>query len=826
MNWTIKSHKLVHFNPRHKRMRFLKYDSSQDDRDFALYARSASHVVETLDESLKPLRGKITKYFQPEESSKKNPDVITIERPNDVSKELWRAYLDHCLKTAKDEQRTILEEAVKDKIFDDRIELPQSVALDLLDVMPVLSHWDTMGLFAFNRDKVLPKNKNYIEPFFMVMFRYKMPENSKESTSKKILGYEVTMQVGYVDLDLASLDMLDMDFSYTEEKDYFDFCSEPEESELAQYKVYGVLYDAIEKSTVTKAPVREDGDACSYTLIYPITTSLGRKHFWHIQLVPVGANACLQDLAEAWNDLHASLEWPLLKNLVSSELEQLDWSYAQSMILKESAEQGKTPEEQFLAHAMMYIPMKSFSIDNKSRKYERFEENGLLLGEEWRDCTHNPSGTCSSTCAVGSRSLCSEVEHLHAFGNSNPSYYAVLDSSVWTSDIRAIVKTRYKHVIEQQLAVTKQLLGFKEENERKRREEFRLNKSTLLQWIYANPTKVAQLNSLIPSHNLGEIVLNETALPFITNLECCTSYLCPEALGDEDKKAGLLRYFEPSPLVKLSYLLECEPLKGLTHNIDANGDQRLEELKTELAKFKEIYSKEEALNFLDVFAELDFASERPAITEYYNHVCVNIPEGFSVGSRIPLQIKTIINEITKMVCLIEPVSVTVRGMQGTAHESTIRLISALRDIVRTTTSCSSALKKFTPYASANLRLAVPLDKLFQEVFSLGLIVENTGVNKNICIKSNEPPKKCSPELCDQSILLSWNSDVLSNLPNNIKQRVNWFKKLSDFGIRISIKSGVKQWTVSDNAFQVEQLVNTSPRNEIIFEWQHWRLEEN
>lgn len=769
MKWTILSHKLVHFNPRHKIVRFLHYkkkDTSKSDHAIFLYERSASHAMETLDEVLRPL---LSKECVKPDKSLKDDGTITIKTPDNVNPAIWDAYLEYCKDVAEKEYKNELLNAITLRTSD-RIDLPNSTKFDLLDVMPVQPHWDIMGLLTEKANETgLNGIKDFAEPFYMVRNCYKK-NKVQASRSQEILGYPVMMQVGYADLA-----KLVPEFFYTEEKDYFDICFNPHGSELEQYKVYGALYDEIEKNTIGKSS--GSGDVYTYTLIYPITTLLGRRHFWHVQLVPDESVASIQELKEAWDNIHVKLDWSLLKNLISSELEQLDWSYAQSMILKE-ASSGKSANDLFLEQAMMYVPMKSFTLDGKSRKYQ--PTKGVLLGVEWNECAPltDPTKSCFSSCDDNLR--CDTEDCHRALSWNDETIGFVPDRSVWRNNAMSPkIEIRYRHVIEQQLAVTNQLVGYKNELKRKEEAARKQKESQFLDWMYRNTIAVQDFVSKLDSMSLESIPCN-CNISDMGTLKDVANCFYPEVTSEEQKQK-LKGLFDYGPLTVLSRLIEFHPLKGLTHE----REKYKSEVIAVLSSFKEE-------PYRLAVSRLSDQDTKDALTKIVNEIANNKERYDDICSQ---------------------------------------LLSENRDAIRTHTG--NVKKHFTAMgitiANASefgaateqkkIRLPVPIGTIFSTelINAIKEIADSIQITVTLhgCC---DPEDKNIPKLMDYGVEFSWSCvDTIS-----YSEVPNFLNALDYMGIK---KTVILRGLVPNNPCGYVLTKTCTSHNKICFEWKYWRITE-
>lgn len=606
MKWTIKSHKLVHFNPRHKHLRFCHPRGAEHshkgdkENDFARYRRTVSHVLDSLETTLKnlPVGGSVSPYNGTKPSE--NNGVIKITNPPQGA--LWEAYLDYCIVIAKVEDvGNQVMDVLRQIKGSAQPEIPKKHALDILSVMPALPHWDVMGIFSQETNRVNTVLRDMLgcqEPVLMmknsILFSQK-GDDGNQTDSKKILGYPVLTRVAYA--DLASSQPC---FQYTHEEDYYSYFHNPIlhssiNSELAQYRAYGLLYDSIEDATVREDSnllVDEDlgsVDLETFTLIYPIVTLLGRRNFWHIHLQP-DDQADLEDLVEAWRFLHGKIDWPLLRAIVSSELEQVDWAYAQSVIAKEIGETisnnvdaTQVPEVNNLVakQAMMFFPMCSLSNATKKWSYKKYhggklDEIGhfvpnanteLNCGWKWEESLLSADIAKEST----------EAKNVIKVNDIS----IIPDESAWQGKIPHQLKIRYQHVIEQQLELARQLVGFKDAERRRiaRQKEITLNEFLMHiaeSELYDGALRIDSDWKQVPltKHVAGISTLGRFASLLLTKEE--------SALDDTDKQT-VICFAAGGKHALVSKIIECHPVKGLSHT---GPDNQLNGLKAALKTFK------------------------------------------------------------------------------------------------------------------------------------------------------------------------------------------------------------------------------------------------
>ena len=574
MKWTIKSHRLVHFNPRHKLMRiFLPREAQKTlvnntESDFSRYRRAVSHVLDSLEISLTNINlgGLVTPFV----GTKNLADDGKVEITKPMQSALWDKYIKYCVVLAKSEE-------VGDEVMDalrgitdgKNLTIPKKYSQDILSLMPILPHWDTMGIFSQKTNRgnsVLIDMLNYREPVYLVKNIYSFSKKNVgcSAKSKEILGYPVMTSVAYADLASTS-----PEFQYTQEEDYFSLfhCPTNDEStnnfELDQYRAYGWLYDSIENGNV-----REDVE--SYTLIYPIVTLLGRRSFWHIELQP-DTSAGLAGLVEAWRFVHMKINWPLLSSIVSSELEQVDWAYAQSLMAREAGgdKSGQSPSDIVAEHAMMFFPMNSFLYDKKKWVYRKYHGGELDRNNEFKE-DNDQKDPIKLDC--GRKWEKSNEPGLRAADwdtitvRYNKSDITIVpDKSAWRGTVPLPIKIRCQHIIEQQLELTRQLALFKRGQYEQFREEWRNTRNAVLNWIDEQNNShdlAAKVNEPL------DALKNET-LPNgapINNLYELVQYICDKtsSLSQEDCNKARV-HLEKGLVTVASSLLACFPVKAITH---------------------------------------------------------------------------------------------------------------------------------------------------------------------------------------------------------------------------------------------------------------------
>lgn len=594
MKWTIRSHKLMHFNPRHKMMRFCHANSNgqseqvQTDDIFKHYHRAVSHVMESLKKVLValPKGGAVLPYKHHESQD----DEFPFTRPDGIDYAAWDEYIDNCIARAKFEgkQKDVIADLTKIQKLKSKENFKLSIkhGIEILSVMPVSPHWDSMGILSINgnsAETVLHEMWKYKEPVYTLMIHYGESGSGEDTLSGKLLSRQVTMQVGYADLSIP-----DPVFTYTEPEDYFTFCyfpKSPEESD--RYKVYGALFDQIEIATMKHNNTRSD--ETSFLMVYPITTPLGRRHYWHIHMLPDVSDATLHDLETAWRFVHQHINYSLLKTLVASELEQVDWSYAMSAML--NSKKDGSSEKLFASQSMMYLPIDSFRFDNDHWCYKQYDKLKLPGLMEWGECNCD-DGQCFQD----------EIKLLH----TNIGF--VPDSSVWPGKIPEIAKIRYQHVIEQQLEATKQLLGFKD-TERRRCEIIRqetINKITeklCSAGIVIETISDDWKNTDLPC----QLVVD--GIKTFGKLACLIQDKQEDQLCDADLQA-VLCFVQGGQHAQVSRIIEYHPVKGLTHSCEDVAQLKplkksIKALKHNVVSIKSIYDDQDWISLICEIAQIN-----------------------------------------------------------------------------------------------------------------------------------------------------------------------------------------------------------------------------
>jgi len=238
-------------------------------------------------------------------------------------------------------------------------------ALQLLSILPILPHWDLWGIFhadlrwsttpitaavpCASRAPVptlLHLAAQLDQPFYAAHLKYprdqhpaSSPECRDVPPSVELLGYEVRLAVTYCDLCSTSPCGTNVI-----EDDYYRYCFNPKghDQEELPYLVYAYLIDHLQKAIPGQRPGEEAQDV--YYFSYPVFTPLGRKHFLDVYVYPEEPEASLDDLWEAWQQLHPLLGWDHLRLLLSDELEEIDIGYAQALLSRDIREAMEKPD--------------------------------------------------------------------------------------------------------------------------------------------------------------------------------------------------------------------------------------------------------------------------------------------------------------------------------------------------------------------------------------------------------------------------------------------------------------------------------------------------
>lgn len=420
MIWNIIRQELVLFSPRHKRIRYFYEENhlSQEadgenmkNAEFYRYRKQAQEILKSFRKVLKFPPGAEVILCNVKNCEKKVYKVKLALDPKvtDVFID-FLSYWQDCLEL-EDWSKKSLPYQVLDDLNKQIGNRPNSVVVHtltfsanestlttLLSTLPILPHWDIAGAFSPHSDKskkdkmtLLSSMRRYVRPVYAaqikIMKKSSLPQKSK---SRKFLGYPVRLRVSFRETD--SDNSLP---TYTAEGDFYDYCHEPKNNEIALYKVYGNVMDAINTALLRGKEKGEEKEKEIFYIAYPITTSSGRLHFWHIWLEPGKAqgNATLENLWASWWPLHQQyLEWQTLHQAFATELEQLDIAYTQAGILKEiSKSKEKASADKLVCEfGHLLFPAECFCTKDSVWRYRDYplktivkRKSTINIGSKW-----------------------------------------------------------------------------------------------------------------------------------------------------------------------------------------------------------------------------------------------------------------------------------------------------------------------------------------------------------------------------------------------------------------------------------------------------------
>lgn len=630
MKWTIDRQELVLFHARHKRLRFFYEDIGaatqygSDHAEFARYRQHAQEILGTLRKVLNRFHLGTEISIDNDNQSAKSPDshqnqcILILNLPDDLDRDIFIAYLVYWRECLTDEgwiQDTIPFMAITEMISKfhdiknksislDKVnnqELTKSVLIHLASSLPILPHWDVPGVFSKksnkNKDKksLFGKIRECTKPVYAVQLKYKSPEISGEEPppSKRLLGYSARLRACYAESDQGALSTI-----FVREDDYYRYCHDPEEGERELYRAYGLLVDALNialqgnkdsqeskggnanSATKKKCKVAKDEKILFY-IAYPITTSLGRTHFWHIWVRPEDPSVTLEQLWASWWPIHQHLlDWPTLHASLATELEQLDIAYAQESFLhdiKGSIRNVKEEEvwlnELVCRYGNMLFPATCFCAGRKDKwAYVPYEwsmdkeqktpghiKKILGVGKSWEipapgmdlDCDTCPWHEVTGNIVRFREDFPSETKDLH----------------------RLLLSQRYRRLVEQQRFLAEQMLSAHRHQTNLRKDEIQTALAKLR----------AQVNEIEPEKRRAAIaaILGDTsnwksvALGYQELADIRSGYIENTRLEhnlndktdptDDELRAGFILLIETDLHTFISWYLESEPVRSLSH---------------------------------------------------------------------------------------------------------------------------------------------------------------------------------------------------------------------------------------------------------------------
>lgn len=607
MKWTIYRQELLLFAPENQLLRYF-YDYGQrnsagtqkDGPGFAIYRKHIEQILRSLRKILQystsngaasNVQLKAERSF---EDDGENPPLkaapepghdITLKVPDSswLNRDAWKNYINYCKETLQREDwldntlGEFLEQLtmINDEPMTFSAKLPRQAILSFISVLPILPHWDLPGVFYTQRPHSSLKKMTKLElPFYMATIVY--PEKGQddadvECASRKILGYQVRLEAYFSDLSRKRLS-----YCGVRTDDYYAYCHNPlasSSSDLAQYRAYGLLIDALQRALGDAAPQL-------YYVAYPIFTPLGRRHSWHIWLQPDSPSATLEDLRTSWSALQGNIAWPQLHIALAAELEQLDIAYAQGAITQKIEEMireeavGVDAEDFVCKYGHLLFPAEMFQTKTKTWTYapQMFPRtspkgNQLEIGKEWIERpTLDPRKT-------------------------NDLLYNATGAGVSLKhSVKLLLNSRYVRLVEQQQDFVQQIVGLKKHQHEKQLEARNAAREQLLDLINRTlPFDDAVLANVRSVLHWEYVLLfdaqNATPVdgqPLTTAGGVARLILGIESnrsLTDSDR-TDLLHYLEGGIHVVLSRYLELDPIRAMSHANGGNNTWSVEKTKS------------------------------------------------------------------------------------------------------------------------------------------------------------------------------------------------------------------------------------------------------
>lgn len=595
MRWTIYRQELVLFHPRHKLLRFIQEQDSHvpqeghGHRDFYRYRRHAQKILETLHKALSsfpkgPFPPGAEISFKQFSVTDRSAEQVTLDFkvPTGLDSAVVTACLEYCDTVLhaeawpKESPPRELIEKLQSQLRAGNTEvrlsgLEKSTLLQLISVLPILPHWDLMGVFSENSEKnitLLSGIRRVEAPVYAAQVRYlpKQADCDAPSPSVNLLDYQVRLRACYCD---ASRDISSTIF--VREDDYYAYCHYPNGDETPLYRAYGVLFDALQ------APLAEAEHSSSneqnleardvFYIAYPIKTALGRTHFWHFYLSPERSGGTLDELWKSWWPLHQRiLDWPYLHASLAAELEQLDIGYVQEAILHDLNEARRSDSMASLdvsklvcSQGHVLFPAYCFCTDKVRWLYERYVHPVLNdLGHIWKQVDRmSAEDACAEDCTTvgGIRFKTKTCEPFGSIANSN---------------LRPLLlKQRYERLVEQQQFLAGEMVFAMEKKQRLEERKQEDWKRSIRRALLA--MNVATRNNLRTT--IGELTakLDDVHIVEVEGEKFSASSLIKKWHGgkdinDRDARRELLLLISLNAHAMVSEFLELNPIKVLTHS--------------------------------------------------------------------------------------------------------------------------------------------------------------------------------------------------------------------------------------------------------------------
>ncbi|MBX7136271.1 MAG: hypothetical protein K1X67_26680 [Fimbriimonadaceae bacterium] len=618
MRWSIYRQELVLFNAKHKRLRLL-YEQSDADREqgnadkteFAPYRRQLQQVLDSLRDVLEASLPRGAEVDIPRRDPNSQQAVeFKIELPEGLREGRGRDVFLKCLEYCRDE--VLLPEAVSresDSIkcincllehfrrddspncYDSKSDTAQnkkafsvSGLLHLVSSLPILAHWDMPGIFSpvakpgFEETTLLSAIRQLMLPVYAAMITAYPPQVERRGSgiltpSEKLLGYECRVRACYSESLQSNAPPM-----FIREGDFFDYCHVPRDIEVFLYQVYGILIDAVQKSLAGSA-VSSDGPTYLYYLAYPIRTSVGRTHFWHIWLRPEEpCQGTLEQLWASWWPLHERfLDWPARHAWLAAELEQIDIAYAQGAMLRDIHGLGQIAGDirplangLVCEHGHLLFPASCFCADGRRWGYSAYQLEGVALGSKWTDSELESSIACDS-CRVSN-------------GNSktsSPSFHPIVPDMASRIQEK-LLRARYSRLVDQQRFLAQQMFVAHQHVLDEQQQLVKEARRQLFDRIQKLVPLDATLQEQIESDSwksatvIGEdeaVTLNDKKVVTAGQIASLLFGVCEDILNT-NHHSRLLALFGGGAQVVISSLLELPPVKVWTHAAPAEEEAR------------------------------------------------------------------------------------------------------------------------------------------------------------------------------------------------------------------------------------------------------------
>lgn len=583
-----------------------------------------------------------------------NPNRIVV----DVIRELGNKIREHgpsteisfevdCTEGGSDRRADESEENYKKRVSEGK-----HAIITLISTLPISPHWDLWGVFSKDcgKDTLLSKMKNCASPLYAAQLRYhsEAPPAAQQGTrSRDLLGYLASLRACYSDTSREGFSPI-----FVSEQDYYHYCHDPDledgnpdqkNNNLNLYRTYGILYDALTVALSGKQTPEHGGrqdeaqgqatgkEKVLFYIAYPIRTSLGRLHFWHLWLRPDRNDATLEQLWASWWPLHQHfLNWPELHTSLATELEQLDIAYAQGEILSDIAEcinKGDPffADKSVCDHAYMLFPVECVCTSDYVWNYHDYRINRIPGGDKSGDHFQDAIGDLLGLNGIADndslkeffskitndglelifghkweraknkvRGKSNSCESCDEFNKGNGSKYSIIFLNKEKTNKNNLQRHRYRRLIEQQRFLAERMnlsveaKMTREERDRERAaEELRQLLTSKSPWNEDALTALAD-ESVWREHQL----LEDNEAPALESGGKLTKAGAIAAclFGTDNPRQQLVALLSGGLHLLLSGILELHPVKGYTHSMpEVESKQFL--LKWTKEKITEVLNK-------------------------------------------------------------------------------------------------------------------------------------------------------------------------------------------------------------------------------------------